>query len=275
MQHPYITWKPGYETLLASMVIERKQTVDAVCGHILDTPNWSRYSALEHETGIPAAFVGALDYRESNCNPHLGLGQGDPWDRVSTHIPRGCGPFPSWLDAALFYVRYDHLADHSAPWSLAYECWKGEIWNGLGYRYHGKPSTYLWGGTNIQQVGKFTSDGHWDGQTFDVQIGIMPIIVQLGKMRPELAQLFTSDAPSIEPPTLGGGSGIIHALWVQETLNKIGAVPPELAPLRTDGNYGRRTREAVRAFQRTHGLTPDGLCGPKTAVAMMQVPEHA
>lgn len=275
MQHPYLTWKAGYESQLRAMVIERKQAVDGVCEHILNPANWSRYTALQLRTRIPAPFIGALDYRESNCNPRLGLGQGDPWNEVSEHVPRGCGPFASWLDAGLFYAHYDHLDDNSAPWSLAYECWKGEIWNGLGYHYHGVPSPYLFGGTNIQVRGKFTSDGHFDRNEMDQQLGIMPIIVRLEELRPEFVLPFTSDAPSIEPPTLGGGSGIIHALWVQQTLNRTGMVPPELAPLREDGNYGRRTREAVRAFQRTHGLVPDGLCGSKTAIALMQVPEHA
>lgn len=271
MQHPYLSWKADYENQLAHMVIERKQTVDIVCSHILDPANWGRYLGLEQATAIPASFVGALDYRESNCNPHLGLGQGDPWDRVSTHVPRGCGPFSSWLDAAVFYARYDHLNDNSAPWSLAYECWKGEIWNGLGYRYHGKPSSYLWGGTNIQQVGKFDYDGHWDAQTFDVQIGIMPIIVRLGELRPELVQPFTSGPAAIPDPV----RLLAPALWTQQTLNRLHLVPPELAPLREDGNYGRRTREAVRAFQRSHGLDPDGICGTKTAAALLRVPEHA
>lgn len=31
-----------------------------------------------------------------------------------------------------------------------------------------------------------------------------------------------------------------------------------------DGIYGTRTAEAVRSFQRKHGLTADGICGPQT-----------
>ena len=31
-----------------------------------------------------------------------------------------------------------------------------------------------------------------------------------------------------------------------------------------DGIYGTRTAEAVKSFQRKHGLTPDGICGPAT-----------
>lgn len=35
-----------------------------------------------------------------------------------------------------------------------------------------------------------------------------------------------------------------------------------------DGIFGRLTEEAVRAFQRDHGLTPDGIVGPQTAARL-------
>jgi lysozyme family protein len=269
MQHPYLTWKPGYESQLASMVIERKQAVDVVCQHILSAANWPRYLALEQRTSVPASFIAALDYRESDCDPHLGLGQGDPWNHVSTHVPAGCGPFSSWVDAGVFYIHYDHLDDNSAPWSLAYECWKGEIWNGIGYRYHGVPSPYLFGGTSIQRRGKFSSDGHWDANEMDQQLGIMPIIVRLGELRPELVLPFTSGL-SVAPTF----TGLAPPLWVQQTLNRLHLVPPELAPLREDANYGRRTREAVRAYQKLRGLDQDGLCGPLTAASLLREPGY-
>ncbi|MEP9389763.1 N-acetylmuramidase domain-containing protein [Mesorhizobium sp. KR9-304] len=39
-------------------------------------------------------------------------------------------------------------------------------------------------------------------------------------------------------------------------------------PLTVDGIFGKDTEEAVRAFQRDHGLGPDGIVGPKTLAAI-------
>ena len=59
-------------------------------------------------------------------------------------------------------------------------------------------------------------------------------------------------------------------------LSKIGSRGTEVRNIQTrlkawqyyfytvDGIYGWRTAEAVKKFQRKHGLTADGICGPKT-----------
>lgn len=50
----------------------------------------------------------------------------------------------------------------------------------------------------------------------------------------------------------------------QEILVKLGA------KIAVDGAYGRLTREAVRTFQRSAGLIPDGIIGPKTREALLR-----
>lgn len=49
---------------------------------------------------------------------------------------------------------------------------------------------------------------------------------------------------------------------LQTALNRAGAT------LTVDGDYGRKTEEAVFAFQRAHGLKADGLAGDKTWQAL-------
>ena len=64
-------------------------------------------------------------------------------------------------------------------------------------------------------------------------------------------------------PTLRRGSQGEAVMELQALLNaKYGA------DLEVDGNYGKATEAAVRAFQKAHGLTADGICGPKTWKAL-------
>jgi len=47
--------------------------------------------------------------------------------------------------------------------------------------------------------------------------------------------------------------------WLQDSLNKVLGTN-----LSVDGMFGSATREAVRHFQRRHGLQVDGVAGPIT-----------
>jgi lysozyme len=54
-----------------------------------------------------------------------------------------------------------------------------------------------------------------------------------------------------------------EVLKVQKRLDALGFAPGPL-----DGVYGRGTAGAVKAFQRKHGLTADGIVGPQTRAAL-------
>jgi peptidoglycan hydrolase-like protein with peptidoglycan-binding domain len=51
---------------------------------------------------------------------------------------------------------------------------------------------------------------------------------------------------------------------IQHGLNILGAKPP----LDEDGNLGTKSIAAIKSFQVTHGLTSDGVAGPKTKTAL-------
>jgi hypothetical protein len=51
---------------------------------------------------------------------------------------------------------------------------------------------------------------------------------------------------------------------LQETLRRLGYRDAEGKPLVADGDFGDRTRQALQAFQREHGLKGLGIAGPKT-----------
>lgn len=280
MMHPFAAMRLEIEHLLSLMKITRQATVDEGC-HRIVARGLDVYRELGAKTGVPPVLLAALDLREGDCNPATGIGQGDRWDRVSMHVPRGKGPFASWLAANIFYIRYDHLDSRSGlvppAWTWAFAVYKSNAWNGFGPNAHGRHSGYPWSCTNIYDTaidgvprfGKYVADGKWDPNAEDRQPGTVPVMLQLAIAYPDLAIAPAPpaiNAPVPPPAPLPQGlPGNDDAQKLQAALNRLLALDP---PLRVDGNFGRLTRNAVRAFQRAHGLTTDGIPGPVTTGAI-------
>src|ERR1700732_2219918 len=61
----------------------------------------SRYQAVSEKAGVPWAVIAVIHERECSQDWALSLAQGDPWSKVSVHVPAGRGPFKSWEEAAI------------------------------------------------------------------------------------------------------------------------------------------------------------------------------
>lgn len=70
--------------------------------------------------------------------------------------------------------------------------------------------------------------------------------------------------------TLDAGDQGTAVRELQRRLNHLGIRDARGLPLVEDGDFGRRTREAVEAFQRAHGLEVDGRVGRLTREALAQ-----
>lgn len=135
------------------------------------------YKEIERLTGVPAVVVMVLHNRESNGNFGTYLGNGQPWNRVTTIVPKGRGPFTSFVDGAVDALVYDGLAlNHN--WTVELALFSFEKYNGWGYRmYHPDvDSPYVWAGTNIQDPGKYVADGQFNRTAYDSQIGCAPLM---------------------------------------------------------------------------------------------------
>lgn len=66
------------------------------------------------------------------------------------------------------------------------------------------------------------------------------------------------------PPTLSKGSNGENVKLLQTLLNAHGA------KLKVDGDFGKLTEAAVRAFQKANGLQVDGIAGPLTHASLLQ-----
>lgn len=268
MQHPFVKLEPEYNALLAGMVCRRDD--EAVKRAFTLLRYKLSYAGITAKTGIPIIWIAASFEREAASNFKLSPAQGDPWSKVSVHVPQGRGPFRSWMEAAIDAYQINQLDQVGATnWTWARACYEGELFNGFGYRNHGVHSPYLWAGTNIYRSGKYVADGHFSPGTVDRQIGIVSLMKALIEIDPSLA---LADPLVMAPPVMpvtpvsapfGLGEGVAQAKWIQESLNEI-----MQAHLLVDGSYGRFTRNAVLVFQKTHDLQPDGICGKLTLAAL-------
>lgn len=74
--------------------------------------------------------------------------------------------------------------------------------------------------------------------------------------------------PTPDRPTLRRGS---KGEWVTVLQTKLSMLGYDLGSCGIDGDYGKATVSAVKAFQRDVGLTADGICGPKTWAALLSL----
>lgn len=141
----------------------------------------SIYRAIELDTTVPWWVIAVIHERESGQDWNANIAQGDPWNRVSWHVPKGRGPFHSFHDAAV-----DALTK-CAPFAAKWKNWTAggsltllELYNGLGYEnYHHEASPYIWGATNQEQWGKYIADGVWSHVVWDTQLGAAAMLKQM------------------------------------------------------------------------------------------------
>jgi len=162
-----------------------------------------RYLAISNRTGVPWYIIAVIHERESSQRWDRSIAQGDRWDKVSVHVPKGRGPFTSFEDAA--YDALVNCAPHAAQW----KDWSAggamtllELYNGLGYANKGLPSPYIWSGTNQYKSGKYVADGIYDPDVVDSQLGCAVLISAMQSLDPAIGfNKIVSKAPPVTPVT--------------------------------------------------------------------------
>lgn len=150
-----------------------------------------RYQSVSAATSVPWVVVAVIHERESSQSWVASLAQGDPWNRISIHVPRGRGPFDSWEAAAI-----DALAicpPHASAWkdwSIGGALTLLEQYNGLGYAARGIPSPYIWSFTDQYMRGKYVADGHFDPAAIDHQIGCAALLKLMTVADPSIEKLW-------------------------------------------------------------------------------------
>ncbi|MBR0959895.1 hypothetical protein [Bradyrhizobium japonicum] len=190
-----------------------------------------RYQTVEAGTGVPWAVIAVIHERESSQNWGRSLAQGDPWDRISIHVPAGRGPFGSWEEAAIDALLNCHpFLGKRKDWSLAGVLIALEMYNGLGYAGKGVPSPYLWAGTSQYKSGKYVRDGVYDPDHVDQQLGCVAMLLSMMAIDPTItftgAKITSSTpqeprrTPSIANPSKGSIGAFIARIFNVVTKRK-------------------------------------------------------
>jgi lysozyme family protein len=205
-QYAFERLRPGYARLWAAMTVIKTAEAIAQAKHVI--ANKARYKAVQQAARVPWFVVGALHMREISGKFTGWLHNGDPMHRdgapVQTfHVPAHRPPDPnvSWeqgaFDALVTCERLNELAD----WCPELVAYAAEKFNGFGYRHPARniPSPYLWGGTSVQQRGKFVADREYDASEMDPQLGVMAVLKTIMAIDPEARFEETAEVPADAP----------------------------------------------------------------------------
>jgi lysozyme family protein len=171
----------------------------AIAKRLISPDARSHYQAVLARTGLPWPVIAVIHERECSQDWTRSLAQGDPWDRVSVHVPAGRGPFKSWEDAAVDALNdCAPYAGRNKDWSIGALLTKLEEYNGLGYAARGVPSPYVWAGTDQYRSGKYVRDGVYDPNVIDSQAGCAGLLMAMKALDPAITFTTTAQA-SLEP----------------------------------------------------------------------------
>lgn len=192
---------PKYSKQWDAMQRERLSMAKEAAERII--ANKTRYQIVEAKTGVPWYWIGPTHYREADLDFTTQLAQGDPLDKISTHVPRGQGPYfgdDAWERAALIALE-DHGLTKVIDWRLEKLLYWWESYNGWGYFNHGVPSAYVWAGTSIYDSGMYVSDNNWSSIAKDRRVGCAAILKCLAETDPSIVLVReTPDKPETQMP---------------------------------------------------------------------------
>jgi len=135
------------------------RSFSAVAARLVASNAKQRYQTVSLKTGVPWYFIAVVHEREASQKWDTHLGQGDPLSEVTRHVPVGEPAFKTWEEGAYdALVNCGPYAARNKDWSIGGLLTMLEQYNGLKYAMAGRPSPYLWAGTDQYTTGKVLVD---------------------------------------------------------------------------------------------------------------------
>jgi lysozyme family protein len=154
--------------------------LDKVARRLIAPAAKQRYQAISATTQVPWFIIAVIHEREASQSFAANIAQGNPWNRVSTDVPAGRGPFNSFEEAAIdALTKCAPFAARWRDWTFGGAVTLLEQYNGLGYARRGLPSPYIWASTNQYVRGKFVADHRFDPNVVDQQLGCAALLAQM------------------------------------------------------------------------------------------------
>jgi len=257
--------KNEYERNWASLEIRPSRLGDANAVARKAINGKATYQQIERLTGVPWYFAALCHYRESNFDFDTYLGNGESLHRMTAIVPKGRGPFATFVDGAVDAFRVENFIG-AQDWSIARILFRLEAFNGFGYHAKGCHSPYLYGGSTLYgppeaRAGKFVRDHVFDPNHVDTQLGTAVILHAMMSLDSSISLDGSPQFAGRAEPEDDVASTVV---LMQQALNRLGANPP----LAEDGISGPRTKTAVSQFQQQNGLRDTGLLDGATVAAI-------
>jgi len=168
-----------YQEMWDNMVVTNESSVIRAAKLILE--HKETYQEVVVGTEILWEIVGIIHYREATCDFKTHLHNGDSLKARTKNVPSGrpltgTPPF-SWQESAIDALITLKKFNEYTRWTLPQILIRLEKYNGVGYLKHHPdvPSPYIWSGTSYYTKGKYASDGKFDAELVDKQMGAAPI----------------------------------------------------------------------------------------------------
>ena len=290
MRVAFDTIKTTYADLWSNVSIEDEPTVNAVADKII--ANKDTYMKAQRASGIWWPVIAAIHNMESSLSFFRHLHNGDPLTGKTVNVPSGRpktgSPPYTWEESAadaLSMKLTDEVDYLDTPEEILWFC---ERYNGWGYQLGAgqnttpaKRSPYLWSKTNHWIKGKYVADGRFDANAGSSQVGVAAILKALEDkgsitfgttVRPpaDISSSPTADGASLDDqdrPVLKRGD---KGPWVgvaQHTLAGCGFSTPS-SPIRVDNDFGPKTEDGVKRFQKDVGFQETGIIDKDMWLAM-------